>query len=349
MKWLVLAMTISLTACGGAKHKLESAATCSTTWQALTAPKPWDSMSSLVYNDGTLYYASYSENAIVSQPVDGSPSWILAAVSTLDLWLEGDHLLFSQGSGALQIGSVPLSGGTPQLVLDGAAGRTTAGLAEAHAFTSTDLYWSEIPLPAARSPNTIWHQSRLGGSAEALGTIPFQSGLSATAIALADNSVLAATPSGEAYRLPITGGTPSPLAWPGQPGVMVKLAGLDALGAYTTIFYSDQAGPLMLSPADGSPAKPFWPTRPSDAQVLKIWPNPEGGWVVVATQAFDDGLFHTTLTLLDEQGTAVRLGCSPADTERALIDVPVAIAPDAVYTATRDPIASTWAIHRIAR
>ena len=350
MKWLLpLAVTISLVGCGGSKHKPESATTCSATWQALIGPKPWDTTSSLVYSDGTLYYGSYTWDAIMAQPVDGSPPRVFAAVPTLELWLEGDHLLFSQGNDAVQIGSVPLSGGTPQIVLDGAAGRTTAGFATAHVFTPTDFYWSEIPFPAAQSPTTIWHQSRSGGPPEALGTITFQKQLWATAIALGNNSVLAATPSGEAYSLPITGGAPSPLALPTQPGVMVELAGLDALGAYTTLFFSGQAGPLMLSPADGSPAKPFWPTLPSDAQVQKIWPNPEGGWVVVATQAFDDGLFHTTLTLLDEQGTAVRLGCSPADTERALITVPVAIAPDAVYAATRDPIASTWTIDRIAR
>jgi len=342
-------MAISQAECGESKHKLESATTCNLTWQTLTGPKPWDITSSLVYNDGTLYYASYSTNAIVAQPVDGSPSRIFSAVPTMEIWLEGDHLLFSQGSAALQIGSVQLSGGSPQLVLDGATGRTNPGQATAHGFTSTDFYWSEIPFPAAWSPTTIWHQSRSGGSPEALGTIPFQKDLIATSIAIGNNRVLAAALSGEAYSLPITGGAPSPLALPTQPGVMVDLAGLDSLGAYTTLFFSAQAGPLMLSPADGSPAKPFWPTLPSDAQVQKIWPNPKGGWVVVATQAFDDGLFHTTLTLLDEQGTAVRLGCSPADTERALITVPVAIAPDAVYAATRDPIASTWAVHRIAR
>ena len=125
-------------------------------------------------------------------------------------------------------------------------GRTTAGLATAHGFTSTDFYWGEIPFPAARTPTTIWHQSRFGGSPEALGTIPFRNELSATAIALDDNSVLAAAPSGEAYSLPITEGTPSPLALPAQPGVMVELAGLDTLGAYTTLFLSAQAGPLML-------------------------------------------------------------------------------------------------------
>ena len=179
--------------------------------------------------------------------------------------------------------------------------------------------------------------------------ITFQNQLSATAIAVGNNSVLAATLSGETYTLPITGGAPSPLALPAQPGVMVDLAVLDARGAYTTRFFSAQAGPLMLSPADGSPAKPFWPTRPSNAQVVKIWPNPEGGWVVVATQPFDDGLFHATLTLLDGEGSAIRLGCSPADAERALISVPVAIGPDAVYAATRDPIASTREIDRIAR
>jgi hypothetical protein len=302
-----------------------------------------------VYSDGTLYYGSDTENAIVAQPVDGSPSRVFAAVPTLELWLEGDHLLFSQGNDAVQIGSVPLSGGTPQIVLDGAAGRTMPGFATAHVFTSTDFYWSEIPFPAAQSPTTIWHQSRSGGLPEALGTITFQKQVGATAIALGSNSVLAATLSGEAYTLPITGGTPSPVALPAQPGVTVELAGLDALGAYTTLFFSDQAGPLMQSPADGSPAKPFWPTLPSDAQVEKIWPNPEGGWVILAMQAFDDGLFHTTLTLLDEQGTATRLGCSPGDTERAWITVAVAIAPDAVYAATHDLTTSTWAIDRIAR
>jgi hypothetical protein len=350
MKWLlIVAVTISLVGCDGSKHKLESATSCSSNWQALTAPKHSDIRSSLVYNDGTLYYNSITENAIVAQSVDGSPSRILLAVPTFNLWLEGDHLLFTQGSGGLQIGSVPLSGGTPQLVLDGAAGRMTAGLATAYAFTSTDFYWSEIPLPAAHKPNTIWHQSRFGGLPEVLGTIPFSEDYGATAIVLGDNSVLAATRSGEAYSLPITGGTPSPLALPVQPEVVVELAGIDTLGAYTTPFLPEQAGPLMLSPADGSPAKPFWPTRPSDAQVLKIWPNPEGGWVIVAMQRFDDDLFHTTLTLLDEQGTAVRLGCSPANSIHSVIDVPVAIAPNAVYAATRDLIGSTSVIVRIAR
>ena len=60
-------------------------------------------------------------------------------------------------------------------------------------------------------------------------------------------------------------------------------------------------------------------------------------------------VFHTTLTLLDEQGTTTRLGCSPGDTERAWITVAVAIAPDAVYAATHDLTTSTWAIDRIAR
>jgi hypothetical protein len=349
MKWLLpAAVTISLAGCG-ASHKPESATTCTAAWQPLIGPKPWDTTSSLVYDDGTLYYSSYTGSAIMAQPVDGSPSRVFATVPTLELWIEGDHLLFSQGDYAVQIGSVPLSGGMPQIVFDGAAGRTTTGFATAHVFTPTDFYWSEMPFPAARSPTTIWHQSRSRGLPEALGTFTFQKDLSATAIALGNNSVLTATLSGEAYTLPITGGAPSPLASTAQPGVMVDLAGLDAKGAYTTLFFSAKAGPLMLSPADGSPAKPFWPTLPSDAQVQKIWPNPEGGWVVVATQAFDDGLFHTTLTLLDEQGTAIRLGCSPADTERVLITASVAIAPDAVYAAIRDPIDSTWTIDRIAR
>lgn len=350
MKSLRVAVLACLVGCGGSSPKLESAGTCSTAWQELIWPKPWDVTSSLVYSDGTLYYASFTENAIVAQPVDGSPSRVFAAVPTLELWLEGDHLLFSQGDLALQIGSVPLAGGTPQTLLDGAAGRTSPGLATAHVFTATDFYWSEVPLPSGETPTTVWHQSRSGGVPELLGTVTFQRQLGATAIALGNEDVLVATLSGEAYAFPIAGGAAAPLATAAAPRFSPELAGLDGLGAYVAVFSSDgQAGPLLLSPADGSPARPFWPTQPSDVQVEKIWPSPEGGWIVVASQPFDDGRFHTTLTLLDEQGTATRLGCSPAEALRSWITVAVAVAPDAVYAAVQDLVTTTWEIDRIAR
>ena len=80
----------------------------------------------------------------------------------------------SQGNPANQIYSVPLAGGTPQLVLDGGTGRTNAGPVLAHAFTATDFYWTERSTTSDAIPPTVWHQSRAGGSAEQIATVIFR-------------------------------------------------------------------------------------------------------------------------------------------------------------------------------
>ncbi len=85
------------------------------------------------------------------------------------------------------------------------------------------------------------------------------------------------------------------------------------------------------------------------AEPIRIWPNPEGGWIVASFQFFADGLDHMTIWSIDAQGTATRLGCSPGYGGDSWIEKGVAIAPDAVYVAAENLSASTWQIDRIAR
>ena len=81
--------------------------------------------------------------------------------------------LFAQGNLDNQIYVLPLTGGTPQLLLDGGAGRTNPGYAAAHAFNATDFYWTEVDQSNPEGPTTVWHQSRSGGTANQIGTATF--------------------------------------------------------------------------------------------------------------------------------------------------------------------------------
>ena len=311
-----------------------------------------------MYQAGTLYYTSANANSLVALPTDGSAPTVLASVSTTELWIEGTNLLFAQGNLDNQIYVLPLTGGTPQLLLDGGAGRTNPGYAAAHAFNATDFYWTEVDQSNPEGPTTVWHQSRSGGTANQIGTATFVVGgqvFTADAVALTANAVVAGSVDGVADAFPFDASAPLPLAVPPATvwsnAAVAELSGVDSLGAYWSI---PGAGPgpsaLVLSPADGAPATALWPSFPfATANVDKVWSNPEGGWVVSAWQEFDDGRPHTTLTLIDAQGTATRLGCSPGESQSALIRNPVAVAPDAVYAVAMNLDASTWEIDRIAR
>ncbi len=239
--------------------RLEDPAVCKAAWQPLTSPQPFDVTSGLVYQADTLYYSSLNNRAIVAVPTDGSAPTALAPVAPSELWVEDDHLLFAGGDSANQIFSLALAGGTPQLVLDGGSGRTSRGVAMAHAFNATDFYWVEQVVTAS---STVWHQSRSGGLPEQIGatdfTVPGGSGYPARAIALTGDSVVVGANFGEAGTLPMAGGDVTLLATPtasAERNVESDLAGLDWLGAFWSVpSLPGQPASLMLSPVDGSPA-----------------------------------------------------------------------------------------------
>jgi len=343
---------------------LESAKDCGAGWQSFTAPQPLDGYSPLVYQAGTLYYTSLNSQALLALPTNGGPPATLASIVTNELWIEEDHLLFSQGTPANQIYSVPLSGGTPQLVLDGGVGRTSPGNVLAHAFTATDFYWTEMSPTSDAIPPTVWHQSRAGGTANQIGTITFQappnqttalpgSYLTAPYLALTPDAILVANAFELAVGLPLAGGALSPLALPvPSPDLAseAELAGLDSQGAYWSIpGLGYDPSSVVLSPADGGPARVLWPAQPFACLVSKATADGAGGWILVGNQIFDDQIDHMTVRSLDAAGASALLGCSPGSLSNSFVEQPFAIAPDAVYVVAMNLSTETTEIDRIAR
>jgi hypothetical protein len=343
---------------------LESVKDCGARWQPFMTSQSWDGYSPLVYADGTLYYTSFRAQALLAVPTNGGAPTTLAAVVANELWIEDDHLLFSQGTPANQIFSVPLSGGTPQLVLDGGAGRTSPGNVLAHAFTATDFYWTETSLISDGIPPTVWQQSRAGGTANQIGTITFQAPpdqttatpgtyLTAPYLALTTDAILVANERELAVGLPLAGGPLAPLALPApSPDLasQAELVGLDSQGAYWSIpGIGYESGSIVLSPGDGGPARVLWSAQPFASGVIKAAADGAGGWILVGTQIFDDQIDRMTVRSLDAQGTSTLLGCSPGSSSDSFVTQPFAVAPDAVYVVAGNLSTKTTEIDRIAR
>jgi hypothetical protein len=342
-----------ISSCGGSPGKpaLERASLCTGAWQRLTTPAPFDITSPLVYNGGTLYYSSFTTQGLVAQPVSGGAPTVIGNTFTTELWVEGDHLLFTAGNLGNQVFSLPFAGGTPTLILDGGAGRTTPVVALQHAFTPTDFYWTEATL---QSPTAIWQQSRSGGTASQLGSFTFtgpvnQEIVTSDGIAVSENAVLVGDGFGSSVAMPLDGSAPRPLAAPVMSSTdSTSLVGIDKSGAYWSVFsLGHEDFEVIRSPADGSPAQPFW--KPSTADVLRMWSDGNGGWVAYGLEIFDDQVDHAVVWTIDAQGTATRLGCSPGAGSSSWIQVPGAVAPDAIYLITANLEADTLQIDRIAR
>jgi hypothetical protein len=368
--WAAVFLLTAIAACDGSSPPatptpaLESVKDCGAGWQPFTTAQPGDAYSPLVYQAGTLYYTSLKAQALFALPTNGGPPATLASVVTNELWIEGDHLLLSQGNLANQIYSVPLAGGTPQLVLDGGAGRTSPGPVLAHAFTAADFYWTETNVTSDAIPPTVWHQSRAGGTANQIGTITFQTPpnqtttiqayLTANRLALTADAILVANYDELAVALALGGGALASLALPSaSPGLAseAELAGLDIQGAYWAVpGLGNDPGSVVLSPADGSPAQVLWAAEPFAASsVTQVTADGTGGWILVGNQIFDDQIDHMTVRSLDAAGASTLLGCSPGSLNTSFVSQPFAVAPDAVYVAAMNLSTNTSEIDRVAR
>jgi hypothetical protein len=358
---LALPLMAMVVACDGTSPAattitLESATACGQNWRALTAPQPGVPASPILYQAGTLYLATVHDGvgSLAAFPTDGSPPTLLAALDPGELWIDGDQLLFPQGNLGNQIYSIPLTGGTPQLVLDGGAGRTNPGPAPAHAFNATDFYWTETSTTVETGETSVWWQSRAGGAPSQLGTIAFTgSFIGGHAIALNGSAALVGASGGLAAAVPFDGSGSFPLALPSTSAELAQeadLAAMDPLGAYWSVRGpGNQPSSVILAPGDGSPARAVWYPMPFTSSALIVTPDPQGGWIVAGTQAFDDDLDHIVVTALDARGSATHLACSPGDSNSSWFNWPVALAPDAIYAATMNISAGTWEIDRIAR
>ena len=355
--------------CGGSTPStpvpgLESVEHCGAGWQPFTAPEPGAPYSTLGYGAGTLYLSNYPAQALWALPTNGGPPATLAPGVTNELWVEDDHLLFTQGTPANQVFSVPLTGGTPQLVLDGGAGRTTPGNVLAHAFTATDFYWTEMSPSSDTISPTVWHQSRAGGMANQIGTVTFQAPpdqttripgayLTARALALTSDSVLVANLSELAVAVPFAGGPVVPLAV-ASPSLDLaseaQLVGLDSQGAYWSLpEVGNGTASVVLSPGDGGPARVIWSAQAAESDVRTVVADGAGGWILIGNQLFDDQIDHVAVRSVDAQGASTLLGCSPASINESAVEPPIAVAPDAVYLVSINFATNTSEIDRIPR
>jgi hypothetical protein len=129
-----------------------------------------------------------------------------------------------------------------------------------------------------------------------------------------------------------------------------ELLGLDSQGAYWSVPAGGyDSASVVLSPADGGPARVLWAAQPFASGVTQATADGAGGWILVGNQIFDDQIDHMTVRSLDAAGASTLLGCSPGSLSTSFVDRPGAVAPDAVYLVARNLSTKTTEIDRIAR
>jgi hypothetical protein len=333
---------------------LEPLSNCAAAWQPLTARAPYDIVSPLAHHGGDLYYSTLTTQEIRALPTAGGAARVLAPVFGRRLSIEGDHVMFTGGDRGNLFFRLPLTGGTPELLLDAASGRPDSGVVLLHFTTPTEFFWGEGSITSLTAPTTFWRASRAGGSSMEIGRssatvhgemISF-SDMAPTAGGLVLASIL-----GIAQVLPFDGSPARSLA---TTEALSKgeghHVGIDGAGVYWSL--PRQKGPpeddfndVVLAPADGSPVRTFWTDLPPRSFIGAMWPDGAGGWVAWGGQRFaDDDATHTTIWLLGADGAARRLACSPGIYSDTRIEARPAVAPDAVYVAA---MGASWQIVRI--
>jgi len=342
-----LPLAFFLQSCGGsdAIEPVPEAlpAGCPEAWQPVTQPEPGEISSRLAYGDGNLYVSG--GRGVVSLPAAGGAETVLTPTRASAVWLEGDHLLMNGGTHGSQLYSLPATGGTPALIVDGTAGRAELGISQLRTYlpTATDFFWAESSRTSFRDPTTVWRAPRAGGPPVEIARFTELKASGDTAlffkgVALAPEGLVLGDEWGVGKVVPLEGGTPRTLAVPEVDNVIVdiRFLGVDARGVYWTVPKAPKvdfaARKVVVSPVDGGAVQPVWSELPPFAGVIQAWPDGDGGLVLVGSQLFS-GEEHqrTTVWSIDQGGNARRLACATPALSPYVDDNPPAIAPDAFY------------------
>jgi len=310
--------------CGGSSPPvLADVETCSAAWQPITSPAEKGRYSPLVFAGDMLYYSAEADNDIRALSLAAGQETVIDASHWAEgLWLEGDHLLFSEQS---RFFSLPLAGGPAQLLFDGIGPNPTLEppLSFAQAVSATDLVWLE----QGGSGSVVKRVARAGGDPVTIGDLDQEI---YEGMALSPTAAIVATDLGSASLVPLDGSGARPLAMGGH-----WFTAVTADGAYWMSETGTQTAKMIFAPADGGPLQPFWPDLPYGVGPWRMWPDGAGGWVVSATQLFSDQMYHGSIWLLDAQGEARLVACDPdGGSNSAIADSQPAISDDAIYVAT---------------
>jgi hypothetical protein len=322
--WLQIGVLgLAAAGCGGSSGPppLTDVANCSAAWQPITFPARKGTYSPLVFAGGVLYYSAEVDSDIRALSLTGGQETVIAPSNWAEgLWLEGDHLLFSEQS---RFFSLPLAGGTAQLLFDGVDPNRPVEppFSFAQAVSATDLVWIE----QGGNGTVVKRVARAGGEPATIGDLDqsiYQG------MALSPTAAIVATNLGYASMVPLDGSGARSLATGGHLFVAVT-----ADGAY----WSDtgtQTANMTFAPADGGPVRPFWPDLPYGVAPWRMWPDGAGGWIVYATQLFSDQRYHGSIWLLDAQGEARLAACDAVGGDNSgIVGSQPAVSDDAIYVA----------------
>jgi hypothetical protein len=300
------------------RPRLES---CSTTFEEVLALGIRESAPThLTWDRNVLYYSDAA--GVEAVPLDGRPPATVVDALARAFWIEGDDLLFVEKGD--QLSRVPLTGGSPTLIVDGQTLETPPAYAYStnQALDDRFLYWDRQP--QINEPWGVWRIPRAGGVPELLAPLPKRDPPYASPLlALTPDSVLEALDrQASAYVVPKQGGEARALARP--TAGTATLLGIGPGGVLWSIYKGpptgdglDEAAEVRLSTVDGSSQQttlPFWTNKPPTLAptVLGSWPDGSGGWVVSSGERFDDQISHQTIWIVDALGNGARVACDPA-------------------------------------
>jgi hypothetical protein len=351
----ICAAAIAPTACGDDRPAPAALDSCRAGWQPLTASQRFLGPRTLVHHDGELIYDADVLPAVgpavprieAQSVMGGAPRVIAEAVNAWTLWVEGDQVLFAMNA---TLSRVPVSGGTPPVVLADASAKAGEPPREifGHVLSPTDLVWWE----RASGPDTaqVWAMPRAGGELRKLATIPGL--LYFERMELFGRAVTLASADSSAFVVPLDGGDVRSLA-----AVGTRLAGVEADGVYgfaakTPFDPTFERFEVHVAPPDGGAARAFWPDLPPQIAPDGIWADGDGGWLASALQTFDDGLVHRSVFWIDALGTATLAACDASPTNLDGTTVRPAFTPDAAFMVVdevSEPAHATWRIVKIPR
>jgi hypothetical protein len=332
-----------------------SLAECSVGWQALLSYPAADSLPprSIAFAGGEVIFhfsPSESGNEIRGFSPTRTPFSMrtIAAGYFTDVWADGDRLYYLQGDGPLY--TVALGGGVPEVVLTSFAADR---LLQAPLVAGGALHWGG--LAPGQEKVGVWRQSLDAAEPTQLGQVDLEQ-IDDGNLVLSSAGVIVMDRHAPALVMPLDGGAPLPLAYPGD----TESIGGGPTGVYwQRLIASDGAQrdelsfELYASPADGGEAAPFWPAKPAELRIGRLWEDGQGGFWVFGNAPYEDELEHHEVWHLDAEQEGQLLACDPSPHESGLPSVnAVAWSDSALYLISESPSLGqrgTWSLVQVPR
>jgi len=242
--------------------------------------------------DGQLYYirqeGQFAQDGIATISEDGGEPIILVKALPMDLWPEPDGLYYAELGSELVMRGVrlmvaPLEGGPGKLVGQSSVIANSFD----HALDASHLYWSDLHMDG---PHEIWRMPRTGGEPELVATLdrfvptrltPLSEDLLVEGTTI-DAPLLVAKQGGEVRQIEEpAAGDPDPLAG-SQLGVL-WLTAEDTPGKR-----HPWRSQLWTTPLDGGEPRRIASALPANLEPFLAAPNGDQGFIVAATERFDD-------------------------------------------------------------